>query len=268
MWSINVWPCSLSVGMGKWNKVQMPPPPPPPLYVCLWNNGRGCMSCGNPGALWAVYESPLLPFTPPPAPPAPVMPDSLHLADESLLWRAWATVRNKITTVTQDVKEFRISQLVAYTIEWYLVGGAHITKCNCQFLDNKQRSKKLTMYVNTNSEAKQQQSVWLMSALPSNNLQSVEGWWMDHDSLWAVVLIGEVWAGAFMSSASCRGERSSLNEASENQRHCWATLVNCAHAEACVQGLRYLRYCLKTHSRSAELSGACGCIALKLIHTG
>ena len=126
--------CSISVGMGKWNWVQMPRPPPPPprpsvqysvrVCVCVYTCGRmGGDACpaANPGCfVCALFTSLLC---------SPLhRPSSSHhthphthprLATESLLWRAGATVWNKITTVTQDVKGFRISQLVTYTMQRY-----------------------------------------------------------------------------------------------------------------------------------------------------
>lgn len=68
------WPCT-ALFLWEWgSEIQSKCPhllplllPPPPsvhrVCVCEYKNGRGCMSCGNPGALWAVYEAPLWPFS-------------------------------------------------------------------------------------------------------------------------------------------------------------------------------------------------------------
>lgn len=205
------------------------------------------MSCGNPGALWAVYETPLSLF-----PPTQLLPR--HLNVERLLWRAWATVRNKIRTVTQDVKEFKISPLFAHHEMTSCWPCLHYPVWLWLSVPRSQAERPRYHFESINSEAKQQQSVQMTSALPSSNLQSVHGWWMDHDSLWAVALTGEVWAGTFTSSVSCRGEKSSPNEASEDQRDFWAMLLNSARAEACAQRLRYRRYCFQTHWMNIALS--------------
>lgn len=52
------------------------------------------------------------------APPPRPRPHPRQLSVASLLWRARAAAWNKIRTVIQDVKELRISQLVAYTIKY------------------------------------------------------------------------------------------------------------------------------------------------------
>ena len=171
------------------------------------------MSCGNPGALWAVYETPLSLF-----PPTQLLPR--HLNIEHVLWRAWATVRNKIRTVTQDVKEFKISPLFAHREMTSCWPCLHYPMWLWLSVPRSQVERPRYHFESINSKAKQQQSIQMTSALPSSNLQSVHGWWMDRDSLWAVALTGEVWAGTFTSFVSCRGEKSSPNEASEDQRDC------------------------------------------------
>lgn len=85
---------SVSVGMGKWNRVQMPPtpppPPPPPLVrcsVCLWvrlgRMGGDACPAATPVLceLFTSHRCRAFPLLPPPT-------HRRHLAVDSLLWRA------------------------------------------------------------------------------------------------------------------------------------------------------------------------------------
>lgn len=137
--------CSISVGMGKWNWVQKPlsppthPPTDPPspqrtqcsVCVCVSADKRpgreailACFFClrvffhcsSSSSTFSSSLSIPSTPPTPPPHRPT-LLPFSLlpRLPSGSLFWRARATVWNRITTVAQDVRELRISPLVAHS---------------------------------------------------------------------------------------------------------------------------------------------------------
>lgn len=215
--------CSASVGMGKWSWVQTPPPC---VCVCLSvcvcvEEWEGMYVLQQPRCSVSCFTSLLG------SPASPSLPHYLRPAPSTPTSSRWRVCCDEPKQLFRNRNTGRRTGWIAQNKS---VGSIYHQIISGQFPDQNHREEN-TRYVCLfkkiqTLEAKQQQSVSLTSALPSNNLESVKGWWTNHDSLRAAAPTGKVWARAvfirsffyiFTSSESLRVEMCSPNEAGEDR---------------------------------------------------